>query len=63
MEQRTDQDGIYHKISRFERVFLLAPDLVYEKNWLTGFEAFPPPQKLRSFNLSDAMDNESAGGG
>ena len=63
MEKRTDQDGICHKTSRFERVFLLAPDLVYVKNWLTGFEEFPPRQKPRSFNLSDAEDNVSAGGG
>ena len=44
-----------------EHMFAIAPAAAYVGNWLQSFQDFPPRQKPGSFNLSNVMDELTAG--
>ncbi len=44
-----------------EHMFAIAPATAFVGNWLQSFQDFPPRQKPGSFNLSNVMDELTAG--
>ncbi len=61
--ERADHEGIGYSTWRAERMFVLAPAMMFVGQFLQTFEEFPPRQAPGSFNLGDAAEKLRRGAG
>jgi arylsulfatase len=60
-ERAEAEDAMGYQRWWIEHMFAIAPASAYVANWLQSFQEFPPRQKPGSFNLSNVMDEITAG--